>query len=170
MNSKNNEILLKGANLEYFISDDELLDKLINKFFFKDRTRYFINNSWNVIELSNDYFIESANFSLVKELMKLSNDDDLLFTDLTIPVAYYKLGIAQDINNLRQFIDEKMLFFYEWYFISPSEKWACISAYDYNSLFVGYDPSFEPQIEKNIQNNPNFIKYLKKNGILPNTD
>ena len=160
---KNTIHVLEGTNLEYFTDDDKLLGSLINQFFFKDEASHFINSSWNVIELSNDYFIESLNFSLIKRLMELSNDDYLYLASATSPkMAYYKLSIKQDINILREFIDKNMLFTDIWYFMSPSEKWACISVYDYDTLFVGYNSEFEPKLKEINFNHTNFVKYLRK--------
>ena len=153
---------IKDINLPNFISDNKIIDEVINELFFEDRTKYFNKKNWNIIELSNDYFLESLNFSFIKELMKLSKENYLLFVCPSKECIYFELSIDQDIDELRKFINDNYLYTMFWYFISPSAEWACIAEYDNETLFVGYNSEFEPKLKEIILNNTNFVKYLGK--------
>lgn len=136
--------------------------KLINDPFFENRDQYFVNSSWNAVLVLNDFFIESDNFLIIRKLMELNGEDHFLMTyaDPYIFTPFYRIPIGLNINKFREIIDEGAQRYSCWYFLGISGTWACISEYDGDSLFAGFDSKYTSQIMPILRDNPDFVKFI----------
>jgi hypothetical protein len=137
------------ALIEFKIkTTNDLLDKvkgLIKDPFFENREQYFTNPEWYSALVLNDFFIESNNFAILRKLMELNKEEYFLLTYSTpfIFTPFYKIPINFNIDCIRSIIDEEAIQRYScWYFFSVSGEWACISEYDGDSLFIGFNKKY----------------------------
>ena len=138
------------------------VQELINEPFYENRDNYFVSQDWISVHLYNDFFIEEHNFQLLQKLMDLSNEDYCLLT-YAVPrsfTPFYRISNNQKINNIRKAIDDEAERYACWYFLSPTHKWACISEYDGDSIFLGYDSIYKPKMNDLIIHNPDFDKFF----------
>ncbi|WP_041258038.1 hypothetical protein [Fibrella aestuarina] len=156
---------LEKIDLQRFIDSNAMVLNLINDPFYKSEPNYFVNKDWMSVEIANDFFIERHSFAIFQNLMELNKEDYFLAT-YACPskmTPYYKIPVDIDINKIREFIDDVdhgLYRYIDWYFISLSMKWAGISVYDGDSLYVGYDRKFAPALQNLVESNQDFVKFF----------
>lgn len=116
------------------------ITEIINHPFYENYNNLFAIEKWNSVKFDNDFFITQTNFEYIKGLMDKNNESYfyLCFAHGRGHIEMFEINKLSDINVLRNFIEENYLWPFDWYFISPSHKWAGISIYDSSILHIGF--------------------------------
>jgi hypothetical protein len=157
---ENTDILIdfKDSSLNY----THLLKGLVNDPYFEHRDNYFVNKDWISVEVANDFFVEEHNYSILKKLMDIHQEDNFILTyaGFHIGQPFYKLPKNIRINELRDRIGVESNRYACWYFASINGNWAAISEYDDSSLFIGYKKENDLEIRPILMQNNDFVRYL----------
>lgn len=158
------QVLKKHGSLSYH-ELTYLTEHFINHPFYEDEPNYFSHPSWQVAQFINDFFIHPINFDTLKAMMDVYQETHFVICDAHAIQELKCFTLKKDliINKFRKDLDKHDLWFNDWYLFSAQKNWAVVSVSDDDALYIGY--LAHPKIDEQIQQNPNFERFLKHHHL-----